>query len=144
MTSIELFGPVWLSLVEASLKELVEANAAPDFEFSFCEIFTDAPPSVVGYQAGTAGYHYRIAHRGVVISPGIVEDVDVTITVDYSAALPESVTIYTPALLASRQSGDSPAFELKITGDIGKMPPWLRGIHNIMAERVLSMKEGSK
>jgi hypothetical protein len=143
MASIELFGPAWLSLVEVSLNELVEANAAPDFEFSFCEIFTNAPPSVVGYQAGTAGYHYRIAHRSAVVSPGLVEDVDVTVTVDYAAALPESLTIYTPELMASRQRGESPAFKLEVTGDIEKMPPWLRSIHNVMAERILSMKEVS-
>src|SRR5271154_4503082 len=109
MASIESFSPAWLSLVESSIKELVEAHATPDFEFSFCEIFTDAGPSAVGYQAGTAGYHYRIAHRGVVVSPGLAKDVDVTVTVDYVAALPESRTIYTPELMASRQRGESPA-----------------------------------
>jgi hypothetical protein len=140
MASIESFGPAWLSLVEGTLKELVEANAAPDFEFSFCEIFTDAAPSVVGYQAGTGSYHYRIANRSVVVSPGLAKDVDVTVTVDYTAALPESRTVYTPELMASRQRGESPAFKHEIVGDFGKMPPWLRGIHNIMAERLLSMK----
>jgi hypothetical protein len=140
---VKMLSPAWLSLLEESLKELVIANAAPDFEFSFCEMFTGAPPDVVGFRAGTAGYHYRIAGRSLVVSPGPMEEADVTVTMDYSAAVKETVTIYTPELMASRQRGDSPAFEFEVAGDLKNMPPWLGSIHNIMAERAMGMREAS-
>ena len=84
----------WLDLARGVLEELVAEHGEVGTSFSVCEVFTNAPSGTIGTDSDNAAWHFRIVGTQVTVGEGEIDGADMSITVDYSKALPMAKRVY--------------------------------------------------
>lgn len=126
-TKAALGSRAWFELLCQHLDRLAARDGVPNATFSFCEVWTDAPPDAVGITSGDrAGWHVRIAGTTCETQPGEVEDVDVKFVMDYQAILP-----YARSSMADAPKGPLPVTVAK--GDARRLPGFFGELHDALA-----------
>jgi hypothetical protein len=119
----------WLDALHKIFQDLVRVNGTPGQAFSFCQILHNAPDGLVGGKAGQAAFHFLVHGKTVEVHEGEMQ-ADITVTADYQEILPDARRVFTPEILAKQRTGEIPMPELELTGDVTKMPGYMRELHN--------------
>ena len=79
----EFCSEAWVAVADAYLKREAEAANLQSIEYTFNEVFTDAPAHLNPDEDGRVGWYLRITNGTVEARCGILEDPDVSIRADY-------------------------------------------------------------
>jgi hypothetical protein len=136
----------WVAVADDFLKRSAAgANAdLSGIDYTFNEVFTNAPAELGTDAEGRAGWYMRAADGAIEARRGILEDPDVLIQLDYAAILPLARTVFEnnaagQAEAATTMQRLTEAGRLTRVSKLDSPPemPWSTGLHDVLAKRTL-------
>ena len=142
-TKYAFCSPEWVAIADEYLKTAAQNADLSGIDYTFNEVFTNAPAELNPDEQGRVGWYLRVANGQVEAKPGIVADADVTIQADYAGILPLARAVFTdnPEGAAEAQKTIEKMVQegkFQRTGsDEQPEMPWAGELHDVLARRTL-------
>jgi len=142
--SFEFCSHEWVEMANAFVQDAAAEVDLTGINYTFNEIFTDAPAHLGSDDHGQIGWYMRVSEGAVTIKRGILDEADVNITADYQMILPLARMI-----MADNPEGRANAgkvieemtangkFSRKTNIDTAPTLPWEGTLHDVLAKRTL-------
>lgn len=134
----------WVAVADEFVKESAKDTDLTGINYTFNEVFTDAPEDLSPDSEGRVGWYIRVADGKVEAGSGILDNPDVCIQADYAEILPLARGIFTndPEAAAAAQAtiaamSEAGRFTSTTTSDAPADLPWSAGLHDTLARRTL-------
>ena len=134
----------WVAVANEYLKESARDTDLTGIEYTFNEVFTNAPVELDPDEQGRVGWYLRIADGEVEARRGILEDADTCIQSDYDSILPLARIVFAgnaEATAAAQKTMQALIESGKFihTTKVESPPemPWTGALHDVLARRTL-------
>ena len=134
----------WVAVANQFLKDSAKGTDLSGIEYSFNEVFTNAPAELDPDEQGRVGWYIRVHDGQVEARRGILEDPDVCVETDYEAILPIARIVFAdnPEKRVETQKlikglTEAGNFTRTVKSETHAKLPWMGQMHDVLARRTL-------
>ena len=138
----EFCSKKWVAFANEYLQGAAVGEDLSGISVTFNEVFTDAPPHLDPDDEGRIGWYLRVEDGKVEVERGILDQADLTITVDYATVLPLARMVFegnpeAAAEALETMAAANTAGKMKREGDESAMVSlsFMGGLHDALAQR---------
>ena len=138
----EFCSKKWVAFANEYLQGAAVGEDLSGISVTFNEVFTDAPPHLDPDDEGRIGWYLRVEDGEVEVERGILDQADLTITVDYATVLPLARMVFegnpeAAAEALETMAAANTAGKVKREGDESAMVSlsFMGGLHDALAQR---------
>ena len=138
----EFCSKKWVAFANEYLQGAAVGEDLSGISVTFNEVFTDAPPHLDPDDEGRIGWYLRVEDGEVEVERGILDQADLTITVDYATVLPLARMVFegnpeAAAEALETMAAANTAGKMKREGDESAMVSlsFMGGLHDALAQR---------
>ena len=138
----EFCSKKWVAFANEYLQGAAVGEDLSGISVTFNEVFTDAPPHLDPDDEGRIGWYLGVEDGEVEVERGILDQADLTITVDYATVLPLARMVFegnpeAAAEALETMAAANTAGKMKREGDESAMVSlsFMGGLHDALAQR---------
>ncbi len=143
-TRFEFCSEPWVAVANAYLRDSAKGVDLAGIEYTFSEVFTNAPAHLNPDASGRVGWYFRISNNSVEAKCGIPETADASVEADYESIVPLARTVFEDNPDGAAAAGKvietltaAGTFKRENNGNEPPAMPWAGQLHDVLASRTL-------